>query len=143
MNRAFVDTNVLVYIYDNDRPARQAHAASLFRALIRDRSIVMSTQVLQEFYATVTRTFRPLLNPTEAEQAVLDLIILPVIHVDVPIIQAAMSRVQSMSISFWDALIVEAALTAGAERLLTEDLQHGQVIDGVQIENPFLGMDDV
>ena len=142
MNRAFVDTNLFVYIYDNDHPTRQALAASLVRGLIRDRSIVVSTQVLQEFYATVTRVFRPLLDPAEAEAAMFDLITLPVIQVDVAIILAAMNRVQAMSISFWDALIVETALTAGADRLLTEDMQHGRVVDGLRVENPFWGLDD-
>ncbi len=62
-----------------------------------------------------------------------------VVQVDVPIILAATSRVLRSNISLWDALIVEAALVAGATRLLTEDLQHGQVIDGrLRIENPFL-----
>ena len=63
----------------------------------------------------------------------------PVIQVDVPIILAAIVRVQTASLSFWDALIVESALAAGATRLLTEDLRHGQVFDGrLRVENPFL-----
>ena len=62
----------------------------------------------------------------------------PVVQVDVPIILAAIERVRTASISFWDALIVEAALIAGASTLLTEDLQDGQVFDGVlRVENPF------
>ena len=64
---------------------------------------------------------------------------LPIVQVDAPIILAAIARVQTASIAFWDALIVESALAAGATRLLTEDLQDGQVFDGrLRVENPFL-----
>ena len=63
---------------------------------------------------------------------------LPLVQIDVSLILAAVARSQKMSFSFWDALIAEAALKAGADRLLTEDMQHGQLIEGMRVENPFL-----
>ena len=73
-----------------------------------------------------------------AEAVVRNLSLLPVIGIDAEKIIAAIGRCQKMQLSFWDALIIETALAGGAARLLTEDLQHGQIIDGLQIENPFL-----
>lgn len=88
---------------------------------------------------TLRRRFAVSLTAADAGAIVRDYAALPVIQVDVPIIIAAMARVESASISFWDALVVEAALVAGATRLLTEDMQHGQVFDGrLRVENPFL-----
>ena len=63
---------------------------------------------------------------------------LPLVRVDASLVVAAIGRSRSLGLSFWDALIVEAALAGGADRLLTEDLQHSQEIEGLQVENPFL-----
>lgn len=126
----FVDTNIFVYPHDVQDPGKQATAEHLVADLIASGDIVVSTQVLQELYVTLRRKFDQRLGSDEIRQIVLDLAQNPVVQIDVPIIGAAMNRVQAASISFWDALVVEAALVAGATRLLTEDLQHGQVFDG-------------
>jgi predicted nucleic acid-binding protein len=137
--RSFVDTNVLVYTFAEDDPGKQAAATALMRQLIDANEVVISTQILQELFVTLIRKFAATLSIAEAEDIVRDLANQPVVQVDVPIILAAMTRVQTDSLSFWDALIVEAALVAGATRLLTEDLQHGRVFDGrLRVENPFL-----
>lgn len=99
---------------------------------------VLSTQVVQEFYVAVTRKVAVPLQPEVAEDVVRNLSVLPVVRIGSEIILTAIGRSRRLQFSFWDALIVEAALTGGADRLLTEDLQHGQVIDGLRIENPFL-----
>jgi predicted nucleic acid-binding protein len=91
---------------------------------------------LQEFYVNVTRKLASPLPPEVAEARVRDFSGLPLVQVDPSLILAAIAR--SRGFSFWDALIVEAALTAGAGCLLTEDLQHGQEIEGLRVENPFL-----
>lgn len=78
------------------------------------------------------------LEPEAAEAVVRDLAKLPVIGIDSDRILAAIGRSRRMQLSFWDALIIETALAGGADRLITEDLQHGQNIDGLLIENPFL-----
>lgn len=129
---------MLVYLFDVSDPEKKTRAQEVFdRAVEADRAI-LGTQVLQEFYVNVTRKLTSTLPLEETKARVRDLSRLPLIQVDVPLILAAVGRSQEMSFSFWDALIVEAALKARAGRLLTEDLQHGQVIDGLRVENPFL-----
>ena len=138
MRRSFFDTNVLLYLFDNGEPDKKAAAQELIEKEVEADRASLSTQVLQEFYVNVTRKLAFPLSPEEAGARVRDLSRLPLVQVDVPLILAAIARSQPMSFSLWDALIVEAALRAGADRLLTEDLQHGQVIEGMRVENPFL-----
>jgi predicted nucleic acid-binding protein len=134
----FLDSNVLVYTVDSGEPAKQAIARAIVAASANVSDIVISTQVLQEFYWTASRKFANRTEPHVVDQALHDFTRFQIVQVDVPIILAAIERVRTASISFWDALIVEAALTAGASTLLTEDLQRGQVFDGVlRVENPF------
>jgi predicted nucleic acid-binding protein len=135
--RAFFDTNVLVYMFDVDEPTKRAVAQQVFGEETVAGRAVLSTQVLQEFYVAVTRRLaRPLPSP-EAEQATRHLAALTIVPMDVAMVLAAVARSRRMHFSLWDALIVEAALAGGAARLYTEDLQDGQVIDGIRIENPF------
>ena len=134
--RAFLDTNILVHLFDGGEPAKRAVAAGVYRGFDQD-DVVLSTQVLEEFYNTVTRKLRP---PLPAEEAVAQVVRFSgheVVLLDVPILLRAAARSESARISFWDGLIVEAALSAGCTRLLTEDLQHGRVFDGLVVENPF------
>jgi predicted nucleic acid-binding protein len=137
VRRSFFDTNVLLYLFDNREPDKKAAAQELIQREVEADRASLSTQVLQEFYVNATRKLAFPLSPEEAGARVRDFSRLPLVQVDVPLILAAISRCQRMSFSLWDALIVEAALKAGADRLLTEDLQHGQVIEGMRVENPF------
>ncbi|MFC1580590.1 PIN domain-containing protein [Thermodesulfobacteriota bacterium] len=136
--RTFFDTNIFVYLYDADSVDKKDRARDLFETEATAGRIVLSTQVLQEFYVVVTRKLGMPLDPEAAEDVVRNLSLLPVVHIDTERILAAISRSRQHQFSFWDALIIEAALTGGADRLLSEDLQHGQVIDGLRIENPFI-----
>ncbi len=136
--RTFFDTNVLIYAYDDDEPEKKARALELFEEEVEAGRAVLSTQVLQEFYVNATRKLRRPLSPERAEARVRDFCRLPLVQVNAPMILAAVSRSRTLGFSFWDALIVEAALAGGSERLLTEDLQHGRVIEGLEVENPFL-----
>jgi predicted nucleic acid-binding protein len=138
VRRSFFDTNVLLYLFDNREPDKKAAAQELIQREVEADRASLSTQVLQEFYVNATRKLAFPLSSEEAGARVRDFSRLPLVQVDVPLILAAISRSQRMSFSLWDALIVEAALKAGADRLLTEDLQHGQVIEGMRVENPFL-----
>lgn len=137
----FVDTNVLVYAHDATDRRRQPVAAALVDDLWRSRSGVLSTQVLTEFYAVVTRKFNPPLPRREARALVDAYAAWPVVQVDPPLIVAASALEEQHSLSFWDALIIEAAGRAGAERLVSEDLQAGRLIAGLVIDNPFLSSD--
>lgn len=138
MSRSFFDTNVLLYMYDDDEPQKKARAIDVFDRAVEDNLAVLSTQVLQEFYVNATRKLTTPLSPERAAARVRDFTRLPLVRVDEAMILAAIERNRDMSLSFWDALVVEAALRAGAGRLLTEDLQHGQEMDGLRVENPFL-----
>lgn len=131
----FVDTNVLVYLFDADAPDKQARAQALLREEM-DR-IVVSVQVLGEFYVTVTRKLAEPLTPDAAAQAIEALCAFRVQAIHPGLVRSAIHRSQSSVMSYWDALIVETALEAGANILLTEDLQDGQGIDGLRVVNPF------
>ncbi len=134
----FVDTNILVYSFDTQDPEKQATAQRRVADLIASGEIVVSTQILQELYVTLRRKFELRFGSNRINEIVRDAALYRVVQVDVPLILAATDRVEAASISFWDALVVEAALVAGATRLLTEDLQHGQLFDGrLRVENPF------
>jgi predicted nucleic acid-binding protein len=138
VTRSFFDTNVLVYLFDNSEPEKKARAQEALHREVAAGRAALSTQVLQEFYVNVTRKLATPLPTEVAEARVRDFSRLPLVRVDAPLILAAIARSRRMGFSFWDALILEAALAAGADRLLTEDLQHRQEIEGLRVENPFL-----
>jgi predicted nucleic acid-binding protein len=133
----FVDTNVLVYAHDRSETLRQPVAQALVAELWRNRSGALSTQVLQEFYVVATRKYDPPMSRRETRQLVDAYSHWQLIQVDVALILAASQLEERHTLSFWDALIVEAARRAGANRLVTEDLQSGRRLAGVLIHNPF------
>jgi predicted nucleic acid-binding protein len=135
-DKCFVDTNVFVYLYDVDSPDKQARAKSILGSALAGIELVISTQVLQEFYVTANRKFQ-FLSDREILQAMNDLADLSTVKIDVRIIFEAIEIGRRFQLSFWDALIVQAALSAGCSSLLTEDLQHGQRIGNLVVENPF------
>jgi len=98
---------------------------------------MLSVQVLREFYSAARKLKRPL-SDEKAQETVRYLSTFSPIPEDAGMVLRAVARSRSMSFSFWDALIVEAALKGGADLLLTEDLQHGQEVEGLRVENPFL-----
>jgi predicted nucleic acid-binding protein len=134
--RRFFDTNVLVYSRDPGDPAKRTLARALIAEAIEDASFVVSTQVLVEFYATSVR--RRLLG---AEQA-LDLVRFWAEHDTVPhtpdLVTRGLELHQAHSLSLWDGLVVQAALEARCDRLLSEDLQHGRRFGSLEVVNPFL-----
>lgn len=133
----FFDTNVLVYAFDEGEPEKRAIALGLIEKHLIGGDGTISVQVLREFYSAVRREPQPL-SDEDAAAAVRRLAGFSPISEDTDMVLGAVRRTGEMSISFWDALIVEAALKSGADRLFTEDMQHGQVIEGMRVENPFL-----
>jgi predicted nucleic acid-binding protein len=103
--------------------------------LIRERRVVVSTQVMQEYFVTAVK--KPRLTPERARTRVEALQRLDVVVVRPQLVLAAIDLHRLKSLSFWDALVVRSASAAGCARLLSEDLNDGEVIDGVQVENPF------
>lgn len=138
MARTFVDTNLLVYSFDESEPVKREIAHQRILRLWTDGEFVISTQVLQEFYAVVTRKFSSTVAPEDATLAAERLSSGQVVLLDVQLVLDSMRRAQRHQISFWDALILGAAIKAGCEVVLTEDLQHGWKVEGLRIENPFL-----
>jgi len=135
--KTFVDTNVLIYAHDADAAAKHETAKAVLRDLWQRRTGVLSLQVLQEFYVNVTRKIAAPLAKSSA-RAVVDSYTVWCVDTTAAEISAAFHIEDEAGISFWDALIVASARKAGAAQILSEDLNAGQVIAGVQIRNPFL-----
>jgi predicted nucleic acid-binding protein len=135
--RAFVDTNVLIYAYDVDAKAKHQTAKSLLQDLWSERAGVLSTQVLQEFYVNVTRKIPHPISKESARLVVSNYAVWCIDTTPAEISSAFQIEDQS-KIGFWDALIVASALKSGAARIFSEDLNAGQVIAGIRIENPFV-----
>ena len=133
--RSFFDTNVLVYADDKDSPAKQRRALALVAEHRRAGTGVVSLQVLQEYFVTVTRKLH--VEPAIARRKVELLAEFDVAAPDVSDILAAIDIHRLHGFSLWDALVLRAAKQSGCSVLLTEDLQKAQVIDGVRIVNPF------
>ncbi|MGD0990817.1 MAG: PIN domain-containing protein [Candidatus Sulfotelmatobacter sp.] len=135
-DKTFVDTNVLIYAHDVDAKAKHQLAKNVLRELWSQRSGVLSMQVLQEFYVNVTRKIASPLPKADARRVVNSYSIWCVETTPTEI--AAAFRIEDESrIGFWDALIVASAAKAGTVRILSEDLNAGQMIAGIRIENPF------
>jgi len=137
-DKSFVDTNILIYAYDVDAGAKHATAADVLRRLWHNGYGVLSTQVLQEFYVNVTAKIPKPITPGEARAVISRYLAWPVEANTADAVIRASEIQERHHLSFWDALIIAAAVKAGALTLLSEDLNHGQVIEGVKIVNPFL-----
>lgn len=133
----FVDTNVLIYAHDVDAKAKHEAAKRLLRELWGERSGVLSTQVLQEFYVNVTRKIPHPISKQSARQVV-STYFMWCVETTTAEISKAFRIEDEYRIGFWDALIVAAALKSGANRILSDDLNAGQTIAGIRIENPFI-----
>ena len=134
--KTFVDTNVLVYAHDVDDLSKHDLARDALRELWNDGTGVLSPQVLQEFYVNVTRKIAMPLAKDAARLVVSTYAIWCVDHTSADV--AAAFRIEDEAkIGFLDALIIASASKAGAARILSEDLNAGQTIAGVLIENPF------
>ncbi len=136
VERTFVDTNVLVYAIDGSDERKQRAARAILDPAA-SHAIVLSTQVLSEFYVVATRKLG--VAGSDARAMVAALSRLPVVSVDPPLVLAAIEASERWQISFWDALILRAAEAAGAARLLSEDLTAGRTYGTVTVENPFAG----
>jgi predicted nucleic acid-binding protein len=136
--RVLIDTNVLVYLYDESVPKKQREARLVLRGIADAGVGVVSTQVLSEFFSVVTRRLRPKL-PLELAQAELErhTRVWDVVSVTAPIIVAAARGVRDHQLSFWDAQLWAAAKLNQVDTILSEDFQAGSVLGGVRFVNPF------
>ena len=135
-DKTFVDTNVLIYGHDVDAGEKHDVARNVLRDLWRERTGLLSMQVLQEFYVNVTRKIASPLSK-EAARLVVNSYSIWCIETTTHEISEAFRIEDESRIGFWDSLIVAAAVKGGAARILSEDLNARQVIAGVRVENPF------
>jgi len=137
-DKIFIDTNILVYAHDLAAGDRHYTAAAIIEDLWDNNAGVISTQVLQEFYVTVTRKIISPLERSRAREMIRNYMVWPVHLNDAETILSASEIEARSNLSFWDALIVAAARILKADKILSEDMNHGQRIEGILIENPFL-----
>ena len=135
-DRYFVDTNILMYAHDTSAGAKHERARTLIEELWRDRSGVVSTQVLQELSVNLRRKAGRPLDVKATREIVADYLTWQVIVNRGESILEALDLEARYRISFWDALVLQAAQTSGAEVLYSEDLSDGQMYGAVRVVNP-------
>ena len=135
--RSFLDTNVLVYTDDQDSLEKQRRALELVSECRQRRTGVVSTQILQEYFVTTTRKLGVAADVARRKAEIFGR--LHLVTLGLGDVLGAIDLHRLHSLSFWDALVVRAALASGCTRLLTEDLQHGQRFEGLAVVNPFVG----
>ena len=133
---SFIDSNILVYAEASDEPSKRYAALTLLRHLKLSGKGVISTQVLQEFANVALRKMGLDVNHVRKQLGAHQQF--EVVQVTPTIINAAVDLHQTRSLPFYDALIVQAAITSGCDTLYSEDLNTGEVINGVKIVNPFM-----
>ena len=132
----FVDSNVLVYAFDDADPAKQRAAQSWRTALWKARLGRLSFQVLSEFYVSALRIRKS--AAADVRDEIRDLLAWRPVLIDATLVETGWAIQDRYKLSYWDALIVAAARVASCRYLLSEDLQAGQDFDGVNVVNPFL-----
>lgn len=136
-DKYFVDTNILMYAHDSSAGEKHQRAKALVEELWRDRTGVVSTQVLQELSVNLRKKVRQPLDAKATRDIVADYLTWQVIVNGGESILEAIDLESRYQISFWDALVVQAAQASGAEILYSEDLSHGQAYGAVRVHNPF------
>jgi predicted nucleic acid-binding protein len=136
-DKTFLDTNILVYAFDAGDERKHKIASALIAQGFQEVSAVISTQVLKEFFVTVTQKTARKMSVKDAEQAVRNFALWRVIETSVPLVLDAIGIHHKQRISFWDAMIVAAAHAGGCRTLLSEDLHHNSVVGNVRILNLF------
>jgi predicted nucleic acid-binding protein len=136
--KAFVDTNILLYAHDLADPVKNQFAVDLLTRLWDDNTGVISTQVLQEFAVNLQRRISLSLTFQEVRARIALYLDWEVVVNGKGAVLRGLDAKERYQISFWDAMIVQAAESAGCEVLYSEDLSHGQEYGGVLVVNPFL-----
>jgi len=135
--RCFVDTNILMYAHDASTGAKHDRALALVEALWQSRAGVVSTQVLQELAVNLRKKAKRALDPKATRDVVADYLTWHVVVNNGESILEALDLESRYRVSFWDALVLQAAQASGAEVLYSEDLSDGQYYGSVRVVNPF------
>jgi len=136
-DKIFVDTNILIYAHDIDSGLKHDTAVKVITDLWERANGILSNQVLQEFYIVVTKKMPKSMSLPEARATIKNYLKWQIEENNSNSILRASEVQEKHNISFWDALIVTAAEQAGAAKILTEDMNSGQTIESILIENPF------
>ncbi len=131
----FLDTNVLVYAEDADSSGKQVIAAALIAEFYLKGEAVISTQVMMEYYNVAVKKLK--LEPAFAAQRLRLFAKFRTVSTTPQLVLAATDLHRLHSLSFWDAMILQAAITSGCDTLYSEDFNAGQIVSGVKIVNPF------
>ena len=137
-DKCFVDTNILMYAHDTTAAAKHERAKALVEELWRERTGVVSTQVLQELTVNLRRKAGKPLGTRATRDVIVDYLTWQVVVNNGESILEALDLEQRYRISFWDALIVHAAEASGASVLYSEDLSNGQRYGAVDVVNPLV-----
>jgi predicted nucleic acid-binding protein len=136
--RFFLDTNIFVYSFDGNAPQKSSRASELIREAVRSRNGIVSFQVVQEFFNVALRRFVRPMTAAEAEQYLATTLRpLMAVNSSAALYADALRLSARYSLSWYDSVVVAAALEGGAHVLYSEDLQHGQEFGKLRIENPF------
>lgn len=136
--RFFLDTNIFVYSFDPSAPQKSARASELIRQAVRSRNGIVSYQVVQEFFNVAFRRFARPMTAAEAEQYLATTFRpLMAINSSAALYVEAFRLTSRYNLSWYDSLVVAAAIEGAAQLLYSEDLQHGQEFGNLSIENPF------
>jgi predicted nucleic acid-binding protein len=136
--KVFIDTNILVYANDSANRQKQQIARDIIITAIKEENGYLSAQALGEFYVTVTRKIATPLPADTALRQIELLGALEVLDIDYASVLQAVQLSQRYDLSYWDAQIIATASKAGCDILCTEDLNHSQVIEKLEVVNPFL-----
>ena len=136
-DKIFIDTNIMIYAYDLSAEEKHQIAGHILSDLWNSGLGVISTQVLQEFFVNIIQKIQRPIDKKFAKDIVRDFLRWQVVVNNGDSILDAIDICDKYGYSFWDSMIIEAAIKGGAVFLMSEDLQHGQVISGVTITNPF------
>ncbi len=135
IEKYFVDTNILIYSLDNNFPKKKTQSREIILKLLTENSGVLSTQVFQEFYYVSVQKLHS--DPNSIKSLLKHFEKFEIIQINMTLIYEAIDCSLSNTISFWDALIVAAAGSANCSKIYSEDLNNGQMINGIEIVNPF------
>jgi predicted nucleic acid-binding protein len=134
---SFVDTNILIYAEDRDAKGKHEVARTLILDLWENREGVVSVQVLQEFYVNVTKKLKKPLTAAKAKAIIEEYLTWTVVDNTGRMLVDAIDLQRKAQLSFWDSLIVQAAIQSGCDRLYSEDMNAGQRFGPVTVVNPF------
>jgi len=138
-DRIFLDTNVLVYSFDSDQSAKQGRAREIIAGALRDGSAIISYQVVQEFINVALHRFASPFSVKDCSDYLTGVLEpLCQVYPDIQLYRKALEVYGATGFSFYNALIVAAAIQGGCSILLTEDIQEGRDFEGVRIVNPFI-----